>query len=94
MGQRLSVVEPPIIPDEPVWPNPLLIFGLGVGGSAALGLILALTVELLLRPIRDPKSLASITGFQPLGVIPAIPKKRLPGPRFRWFRRKQRDGVS
>jgi uncharacterized protein involved in exopolysaccharide biosynthesis len=88
MGQRLTVVEPPIIPDEPVWPNRLIVFGIGIGGGLALGLLLAAAVELLLRPIRDPKVLAAITGAPPLGVVPIIPRRRAPRPKFQWFRRK------
>lgn len=89
MGQRLAVVEPPIIPDEPIWPDRLLILAAGIGGSVGLGLLLAAAVELLLRPIRDPRALASITGVQPLGVVPMIVRKRPRSfaPRF-WRRRK------
>lgn len=72
MGERLSVVEPPVLPDVPVWPNRLLIIGVGAAGGLALGLVLALAVELLLRPVRDPSALAAITGAAPLGVIPVL----------------------
>ena len=89
MGQRLAVVEPPIIPDEPIWPDRLLIFGIGIGGGFAFGLLLAAVVELFSRPIRDPKVLASITGVPALGVVPMIARKRLPGGsnRFQFWRR-------
>ena len=88
MGQRLAVVEPPIIPDEPIWPDRLLILGIGIGGSIGLGFLLATVVELFLHPIRDPKVLASITGVPALGVVPMIDRKRLPGTsRFRLWRR-------
>jgi polysaccharide biosynthesis transport protein len=89
MGQRLAVVEPPIIPDEPVWPDRLLILGLGVFGGLGIGLLLAVTVELVHRPIRDPKVLASIAGVPALGVVPIIARAR-PGtrqPSFRPWRR-------
>jgi polysaccharide biosynthesis transport protein len=72
MGQRLTVVEPPIIPEEPIWPDRLLILALGIGGGLALGFLLALAVELVLRPIRDPKALAALTGVPALGVVPII----------------------
>ena len=97
MGQRLAVVEPPIIPDEPDWPDRLLIFAVGIGGGLAFGLLLAAVVELFLRPIRDPHALASITGVAPLGVVPTIAKRRPPGraPRFRpWRRAATHDGGS
>jgi capsular polysaccharide biosynthesis protein len=89
MGQRLAVVEPPIIPDEPVWPDRLLILVAGIGGGFGLGLILAAAVELLNRPIRDPKALASIAGVPSLGVIPTIDSVRpgLSRPKFRFWRK-------
>jgi len=89
MGQRLAVVEPPIVPDEPVWPNRLLILGLGILGGFGVGLLLAAAVELVQRPIRDPKALATIAGVPALGVVPTITRTRLGTlrPRFRFWRR-------
>ena len=75
MAERLSVVEPPIIPDEPTWPNRLLLLAIGFGGGLGLGFVLAFAVELLLRPIRDPSQLTKITGVAPMGLIPIIESK-------------------
>jgi polysaccharide biosynthesis transport protein len=72
MGQRLAVVEPPIIPGEPSWPNRFLILALGAVGGLGLGVFLALAVEIVLRPIREPRALAALTGVPPLGIIPTI----------------------
>jgi succinoglycan biosynthesis transport protein ExoP len=72
MGERLSVVEPPVVPDTPASPNRLLLAALGIGGGLALGLLLALAVEIMLRPIRDPMDLERLLGRHPLGVIPVI----------------------
>jgi len=72
MAERLSVVEPPVIPDQPSWPNRWLIAAIGIGGGIGLGFFLALAVELLLRPIRDPSALKAIVGAGPLGIIPII----------------------
>jgi uncharacterized protein involved in exopolysaccharide biosynthesis len=72
LSERLSVVEPPIVPDHPMWPNRLLIALAGIAGGLAVGLVLALGVELLLRPIRDPEVLAAITGSRPLGLVPVV----------------------
>ncbi len=74
MGQRLVVVEPPVIPDEPTSPNRLLILALGIGGGLALGIALALAVEMFTRPIRDPSGLKRAMGVSPLGVVPVIAK--------------------
>lgn len=78
MGERLAVVEPPIVPDTPIWPNRLLIAAVGIGGGLGLGLVLALAMELFLRPIRDPGALAAIVGSSPLAVIPPIKARPLP----------------
>jgi uncharacterized protein involved in exopolysaccharide biosynthesis len=97
MGQRLAVVEPPVVPDSPVWPNRLLIFAGGIGGSLILGLLLALAVEILMRPIRDPKVLTGITGVAPIGIIPVIVPRGLPGRRrgFRfWHKRAASEGAG
>jgi len=84
MGQRLAVVEPPVIPEEPVWPDRLLILAIGIGGGFGLGLLLAAAVELLNRPIRDPKTLAAIAGVPSLGVVPTIDRVRFGARRWRF----------
>ena len=80
MSERLSVVEPPVIPDSPSWPDRLKLALGGIGGGLAMGFILAYAIELLLRPIRGPTALYKIMGAAPLGVIPVVkpkmPKKR------------------
>ncbi|PKP68705.1 MAG: lipopolysaccharide biosynthesis protein [Alphaproteobacteria bacterium HGW-Alphaproteobacteria-5] len=75
MAERLSVVEPPVIPDQPSWPNRLLLGAIGLVGGLALGIMLALAAELFLRPIRDPATLKALLGAPPLGIIPVIEGK-------------------
>lgn len=84
MAERLSVVEPPVIPDQPSWPNRLLIGAVGILGGLGLGFALALAVEILLRPIRHPSSLKTILGAPPLGIIPMI---EIPTVRAKGWRR-------
>jgi uncharacterized protein involved in exopolysaccharide biosynthesis len=85
MGERLAVVDPPVIPDSPTSPNRPLLAALGIAGGLALGILLALAVELLLRPIRDPAKLAQLTGRAALGVVPVI--SRRPTARTGWMGR-------
>ncbi len=80
MGQRLAVVEPPVVPDKPSSPNRELLAGMGLGGGLFLGLLLALGVEMLFRPIRDPMALERLVGRPPLGVIPVIGPRKKPDP--------------
>jgi uncharacterized protein involved in exopolysaccharide biosynthesis len=79
MGEKLSVVDPPVVPDTPIWPNRLLISAMGIGGGLAFGLMLALAIEMLLRPIRDPAALSPLVGSAPLAMIPVIRKREQPG---------------
>lgn len=75
LGERLSVIDPPVVPDEPVSPNrPLLSLG-GVAAGLALGLLLVFGTELFMRPIRDPATLTHAIGEAPLVVIPTIRRK-------------------
>lgn len=72
MGERLLVVDPPVVPDQPVQPNRLMLLGLGAAAGLAAGVLLALAVEIMLSPVRDPNRLAAITGEPPIGIIPVI----------------------
>lgn len=82
-GERLSVIDPPVVPEDPNSPNrPLLIAG-GLAFGLGFGLFLILLVELYYRPIRDMLDIRSVTGEMPLVSIPTIdpaasvPKTRL-----------------
>jgi uncharacterized protein involved in exopolysaccharide biosynthesis len=86
-AERLSLVEPPNLPDRPQWPNRPLLIGAGAAAGLALGLILALLIELLNRPMRSPAQLQSM-GLPVLGVVPILqtrPSKK----RFGLFRKRE-----
>lgn len=69
-GERLTLSDPPVVPDHPLRPNrPLIIVG-AIAGGFALGLALVLLIELLLRPIRGTTALRNVIGEAPLAVIP------------------------
>jgi polysaccharide biosynthesis transport protein len=85
MSEKLSTVEAPVIPDAPSWPNKWLVMALGVVGGLGLGTVMALLVEMLLSPIRDPARLAYIMGAQPIGVIPMITAKLPNVEPARWY---------
>ena len=72
LGERLMVVDPPVVPDSPESPNRSLIIGIGIAAGLGLGLLLGLGAELLLRPIRDPGVLTALTGSRPLAIIPEL----------------------
>jgi uncharacterized protein involved in exopolysaccharide biosynthesis len=71
-GERLSVIDPPVVPDKPLSPNrPLLVAG-GIGAGLGAGLVLALLVELLMHPIRGASQIEKMLGVPPLVVIPTM----------------------
>lgn len=94
-GERLVLVDPPTLPDEPNSPNRgLLIIG-GFAIGITVGLALALLVELLRRPIRGAAALQSLLGVGPLVVIPTLKSKQRGKTRrrkggFLWRRRAAR----
>jgi uncharacterized protein involved in exopolysaccharide biosynthesis len=86
-AERLSLVEPPNLPDQPHWPNRPLVIVAGAGAGLALGFLLALLVELLNRPMRSPAQVQSM-GLPVLGVVPILqtnPRKK----RFAFFRKRE-----
>ena len=86
-AERLSLVEPPNLPDAPHWPNRPIVIGAGAAAGLGLGLLLALLVELLNRPMRSPAQLQSM-GLPVLGVVPILqqkPRKK----RFSLFRKRE-----
>lgn len=71
-GERLSVIDPPVVPEDPTSPNrPLLILG-GLAAGLGAGLFLAFAAELFFRPIRDIADLRAVTGAAPLVTVPTI----------------------
>lgn len=71
-GERLSVIDPPVVADKPISPNrPFLIAG-GLGFGLAFGMFLILLIELVNRPIRDAADIRQVTGSMPLVSIPTI----------------------
>jgi succinoglycan biosynthesis transport protein ExoP len=86
-GERLVLVDPPTLPDEPNSPNRGLLIVGGFAIGIAIGLGLALLIELFQRPIRGSQALQSLLGVGPLVVIPTLKPKR-PG------KQKKRKGRS
>lgn len=90
-AEHLSLVEPANLPDHPFSPNRRLLLAAGAVAGLALGLMLALGLELLNRPVRSPKQIERL-GLPVIGVVPMLKTKTKP--RFgRWpafFSREKR----
>lgn len=71
-GERLSIIDPPVVPDKPVSPNRPLIIALASAAGLGLGLGIILLIEIVTKPIRDTNAVALATGELPLVVIPTI----------------------
>lgn len=71
-GERLSIIDPPVIPDTPVSPNRPFLIAAGLAGGIGLGLFLILALEIVFQPIRSTGTVARIVGEPPLIVIPTI----------------------
>lgn len=76
-AERLSLVEPPSLPDKPNAPNRLLLIAAGAVAGLGLGLVLALGIELLSRPLRSPAQVEAL-GFPVLGVVPKFDAANAP----------------
>mgnify|MGYP001054533073 FL=1 len=71
-GERLSIIDPPVVPDKPVSPNRPMIIALASAAGLGLGLAIVLLIEIVTKPIRDTNAVALATGELPLVVIPTI----------------------
>jgi uncharacterized protein involved in exopolysaccharide biosynthesis len=70
---RLSLVEPPNLPDQPSWPNRPLFIGGGALFGLVLGFLLAMLVELVSRPVRSPAQIEAMN-VPVLGIVPNFVK--------------------
>ena len=69
-GERFSLIEPPLVPEEPTSPNRQMIIILGVVLSLVAGLATAMLLELLDGSVRGASAVDSLLTAPPLAVIP------------------------
>ena len=75
-AERFLLLEPPIVPTEPVWPNRPKFIGIGVFLAFATGLGTAVLIELVDRRVRTSKELEALLKHPPLVAIPFIKTQR------------------
>jgi uncharacterized protein involved in exopolysaccharide biosynthesis len=71
-GERFTLIDPPLPPEEPVSPNRLLVFIAGFILSAALACGVLWLLEKLDSSVRGRFDLFSLTGVAPLALVPLI----------------------
>jgi uncharacterized protein involved in exopolysaccharide biosynthesis len=83
-AERLSLVEPANLPDHPFSPNRLMLIGAGAAAGLVFGLLLALALEFVNRPVRSPRQLEQL-GLPVIGIVPLIKSKQQRPRRFPAF---------
>ena len=72
-GQRIVVIDPPAVPNQPTGPNRLLIAGGGAAFGILSGLALVVLMELLNTAPARPRDITAKLGVTPLATIPFVP---------------------
>jgi len=84
-GEKLTIVDPPVMPSEPSKPNRPVIFFLGVVMAGSMGVGSGFLAEVLDKRVRSPEALTSLTKAPLLASIPKLETKKM-----RSRRRKRR----
>jgi uncharacterized protein involved in exopolysaccharide biosynthesis len=71
-GEKLTLIEPPTLPERPASPNRMAIGVMGLAIGLVLGLGLAVGLEILDHRIRGARVVAALLSAPPLGLIPPI----------------------
>lgn len=74
-GERLTLADPPVVPDTPFKPNRKVLIGGAAAAGIGVGLALTLLLELIMRPIRGVDAVKAATGVPPLAIIPDYERK-------------------
>lgn len=70
-GERLTVIDPPVVPDSPESPSPWLLVLAGIALGIGVGVLLALILEMIMKPIRGVDQISDL-GLEPLAVVPTF----------------------
>ena len=71
-SERFTIIEPPLLPEQPVSPNrpAILILGIILSGIAALGIVLLR--ENIDDAVYDRSTVLQLTGYMPLAALPTM----------------------
>lgn len=71
-GERFTLIEPPLVPQQPVSPNRAIVLFLGFLVASGIAMAVVALREILDHSVHGPRDLAVIATAAPLGVIPRI----------------------
>jgi uncharacterized protein involved in exopolysaccharide biosynthesis len=71
-GERFTLIEPPLVPEQPKSPNRPLLFFLGLVLALAGALGYGMVRDKLEGRVRGSRDLAALAGVAPLAVVPYI----------------------
>lgn len=91
-GERLTLADPPVVPDSPTKPNRPVIMVAAIAIGAGIGLGIVLLLELLFRPLRGPAAVMWVFGEAPMAVIADLNHK--PGLIVRMIERRTRRRLA
>jgi hypothetical protein len=82
-GERFTLIEPPLVPEEPSSPNRSLVLLLGLVLSLAAAIAIPMFLEALDARVRGQRDLTTLVSAPPLAVIPWITTDEEAGARKR-----------
>jgi uncharacterized protein involved in exopolysaccharide biosynthesis len=71
-GERFTLIEPPVRPEQPVSPNRPVLLVLGIVASLAIALGVVLARDAVDSSVRGVRDLTRLVEVPPLAVIPAV----------------------
>lgn len=83
-AERFSILEPPLLPDQPHSPDRKKLIAAGLGASVSIPFVIVLLLGFLDKSVRGAAAVEAITGSAPLVVVPLITTKEEVSKRKRW----------
>jgi uncharacterized protein involved in exopolysaccharide biosynthesis len=72
LGEKMNVLESPVIPERPIKPDRGLLSMLGFIVSLGLGFLAGFVVESIDPTVHSPQEVANFTGLPLLGTVPSL----------------------